>query len=365
MNTLIPIEYYLFVYYHVLLIVALLTWINSKNMLLEGKENAKSKQMIGTFLLFFTTIYMGTRPISEKYFGDMQTYANKFMLYAQGEPVATGKDVYFEYFMKACTYVMSVEFFFLLCAFLYVYPLYLFSRKIFEKYWYYGFLMLLVSMSFWSYGTNGIRNGIGTSVFLYAVSQHKKGVLIALLCLSLMIHSALIIPIFAYVLATFYNKPRFYVLGWFMAIPMSLLFSGFWEGFFLGFGFEEERVEGYLSVEDSQFQALFSSMGFRWDFLLYSATGVFTGWYFIVKKQFNDVFYHRLYSTYVIANAFWILVIEALFSNRFAYMSWFMLGAIIIYPLLKMKFYVKQHELIGTIIVAYFSFTYLLNFIMG
>lgn len=365
MNTLIPIEYYPFVHYHVLMIVVLLTWINSKNTILESKENFKSKQMIGMFLLFFITIYMGSRPISGKYFGDMRTYANKFQQYAEGMPVATGKDVYFEYFIKACTYVMTVDFFFLLCAFLYIYPLYLFARKVFADYWYYGFLMLVISMSFWAYGTNGIRNGIATSVFLYAISKERKSMQIALLFLAILIHTSLVIPTFTYVVATFYKKPRMYLLAWFAAIPLSLAFGGFWEKFFLGFGFEEERIEGYLSVDNSQFQALFSSTGFRWDFILYSAIGIFAGWYFIFKKQFNDAFYTRLYGTYVLANAFWILVIEALFSNRFAYLSWFMLGVIIIYPLLKMQFYKKQHQIIGVVVLGYFCFTYLLNFILG
>ena len=36
---------------------------------------------------------------------------------------------------------------------------------------------------------------------------------------------------------------------------------------------------------------------------------------------------------YILANTFWILVIRANFSDRFAYLSWFIYSAVLIYPL--------------------------------
>src|SRR5690606_39264861 len=84
--------------------------------------------------------------------------------------------------------------------------------------------------------------------------------------------------------------------------------------------------------------------GFRWDFLLYSGLGTFAGWYFIVKRKYEDQFYQWLFHAFLFANAVWILVIRANFSNRFAYLSWFMLGIVIIYPMLKMKFFHDQNR---------------------
>ncbi|MBA4135207.1 MAG: hypothetical protein C0525_10825, partial [Flavobacterium sp.] len=113
-------------------------------------------------------------------------------------------------------------------------------------------------------------------------------------------------------------------------------------------------------VEDEEILEEFSAVGFRWDFLLYSISGVFTGLYFIFKKEFEDEFYKRLINLYLMTNAFWILVIRANFSNRFAYLSWFLLGVVIIYPFLKRVFFKEQHQIIGKIILAYFLFTYVL-----
>jgi len=97
--------------------------------------------------------------------------------------------------------------------------------------------------------------------------------------------------------------------------------------------------------------------------LFYSAFGVFAGWYFIYKKRFEDPFYNQLLNTYLICNGFWILVIRANYSNRFAYLSWFMMGLVIIYPVLKKQLFKNQHWVIGKIIFAYFLFTYLMNVI--
>jgi hypothetical protein len=60
------------------------------------------------------------------------------------------------------------------------------------------------------------------------------------------------------------------------------------------------------------------------------------------------------------ANAFWILVIRANFSNRFAYLSWFLMAVIVFYPFFKMKFFKKQNKVLAYTILGYFGFTYLM-----
>ncbi|RZJ27454.1 MAG: EpsG family protein, partial [Flavobacterium sp.] len=319
----------------------------------------------GLFLVFFIVIYIGIRDV-DIIFVDMYTYALQFQAYVDGAPLTEDKDKLFEYFMMFSAKVMNVGTFFLLCAFLYTYPLYLASKKLFQQYWFYGFLMLVVSFSFWAYGTNGIRNGIATSLFIYAISRDKKISTIILIFASIFIHKSLILPALAYLMTFYYVKPKFYLQCWFLAIPLSLALGGFWEGFFLKLGFgEEERLTGYLSgTQDALDQIVEVKTGFRWDFLVYGATGVFAGWYYIFKKKYEDPFYFRLYSMYLIANGFWILVIRANFSNRFAYLSWFILGLVIIYPLLKAQITAKQHQLIGRIVLIYFLFTFLLDVII-
>lgn len=344
----------------------MLVFIQSHHYSIQSETNLKSKQNLGVALLVFVILYLGSRPISFV-FGDMGVYASEYKNYAEGDALKTDKDVFFEYFMRACSKVMSAEFFFLLCAFLYIYPLFIACKKMFDSYWFYGFFMLVLSFSFWAYGTNGIRNGIATSIFILGISQNKKILAISWIVLSIFIHKSLLLPAVAYIATMYYRDPRMYLKFWLLAIPLSLALGGFWEHFFLGLGFgEEERLTGYLSSDSSDLldQIVEIKTGFRWDFILYSATGVYGGWYFVIKKKFEDLVYNQLFSMYLITNGLWILVIRANFSNRFAYLSWFILGLVIIYPLLKVQFSDRQHQTAGKIIFLYFMFTYVMNVLL-
>jgi hypothetical protein len=363
MNTLIPLEYYKAVHYYLLLLMVVYVFLQATTTKLDDIRQLKNKDLLGKFLLGWVVLYIGLRPISGKYFGDMRNYANKFFAYSQGHEILATKDIYFEYFTKLCSSLMTVEMYFLLCALLYVMPLYLASRKIFEEYWFYGFLMLVASMSFWAYGVNGMRNGIATSLFIYALAVNRRIFLVILFLAALMAHKSMAIPIAAYIVAYFFQRTDVYVVAWLLCIPLSFVLGGFWEGFFINLGlFETERLQGYFGAEDELLDK--EVTGFRWDFILYSFTAVFAGYYFIIRKNFDELLYRHIFHVYLIANAFWILVIRAAFSNRFAYLSWFLMAFVIIYPLLRMEFFRKQHIIVAQIMLLYFMFTFLLGLII-
>lgn len=364
MNTLVPLEYYSLLYYYFMAIVVVFAYSQSLQVELADGGNLKQKNAQGVFILFAIFLYMGLRPISGRYFVDMATYNSLFKAYAEGGEIELEKDVTFSYFMKFCSMIMSVGTFFLLCAGLYIFPLYYACRKFFQDYWYYGFIMLVASMSFWAYGVNGIRNGIATSFFLFALSREKKFSAWLLIALSVMIHKSLMIPTVAYAVSLLYTNTRAILVGWFFSIPLSLAFGKAWEVFFMSFGLiENERVGGYFADDELGYEIVNS--GFRWDFLIYSASAVYAGWYFIIKKNFKDPLYSQIFNIYLIANAFWVLVIRAGFSNRFAYLSWFLMGVVIIYPLLKVRFFPNQHRVVGFVVLIYFVLTFLLNVILG
>jgi hypothetical protein len=366
LNTLIPLEDYSNVYHNIILLFLVIVFFQAFSSPLTSEANLRKKKSFGIFILLFVVLYIGLRPISYK-FGDMAVYAEDFEKYRNGMALRIERDMLFEMFMQFCSKIMSAEAFFMVCACIYTLPLYLFSKKVFKDYWFYSFLILVMSFSFWAYGTNGIRNGIATSLFLYAISRSNKVYIAIWIFIAVSIHQSLIVPSLAYVISLFYKNTKLYIAGWFIAIPLSLILGSFWESFFMGLGLvEEQRVVGYLSGSEQMLdQVVEIKTGFRWDFLLYSSTGVLSGWYFIVKKKFDDKFYNHLFTVYLIGNALWILVIRANFSNRIAYLSWFLLGAVIIYPLLKYQVFNKQHRVIGGIFLAYFSFTYLLNVILA
>lgn len=357
----IPIELYTPIYFHILLLVVLPTFIHMGTQPLGSSQNFKFSNVAGPLLLLFVLLYMGLRPI-HGVFVDMTTYAADFERFKMGRGMTNSPDPVFQNFIMFSSRIMSAQTFFFVCAALYILPLYIVSKKWFNDYWFYGFLFLVGSFSFWAYGVNGIRNGIAGSLFLLGVSRDKRIFQALWISLAVGVHFSMLLPTVGFILANVYNQPKKFIWLWLLAIPLSIFSGGLWENLFAGLGFEDQRLN-YLTTEASSSE--FSRIGFRWDFLLYSATAVFAGYYYIVIKKFEDKFYNLLFNTYLFANTFWILVIRANFSNRFAYLSWFMMAIVVIYPLLKTRILNSQHIKIGLILLGYFGFTYLMGVILN
>lgn len=358
----IPVEYYTPIYYHILLVVVVLVYFKTKTENLNSNEAIIFSHKINVALLIFLSFYMGFRQINGRYFGDTANYNIFFEEYQNGGEILLTSDYFFHLFTQFCSKFMTARFYFFICALLYLIPLYYVGKKWFNKYWGYSFLFFVVSFSFWSAGTNGIRSAIATSFVLLGLSRNKMVFKVLWFLLAVGFHKSMLLPIAAFCLTLLVNNPKWYFYGWLMCIPLSLAAAGFWETLFAGL-VEDERISYLTSgnINDDEF----SSTGFRWDFLLYSFTAVFAAYYFIYKRKFIDQNYNRLVNVYLTANGFWILVIRANFSNRFAYLSWFMLGLIIIYPLLRKILVKDQHKKIGYILLAYFGFTFLMNVILA
>lgn len=360
----IPLPYYSSIFFQFLLIVIIFIYLNTYHSELTDSVGLKIRNGFGVFLVIVVILYLGLRPISF-WFGDMGIYNMKLENYAKGAPLKYKQDVLFEFMMYFFAKYLSAKSFFFTCAFLYVYLLYASAKKMFKDYWFYAFLLLIAAFTFWAYGSNGIRNGLATSIFLYGLTRNNKITAIIILAASYFIHKSMLIPIIAFVISYAYSNTKTYLIIWFLAIPLSLILGGFWENFFLTLGFGEQKLDTYLGEFDQISAGVELKTGFRWDFLLYSFSGIFAGWYYIYKKEFQDVFYNQLFHTYIITNALWVLIIRANYSNRFAFLSWFILGLILIYPILKNQLFEKQHQLIGKIILGSFAFSYLMNIILN
>ena len=354
----IPISNYTPIYYNIMMLVMLIILFHAYQNNFFDVGTLSFARGIGLVLFIFILFYLGTRPVSYA-FGDMGTYAKHFRrIQGGGEPLIK-RDFLFNYFLVFCTKMMGMRTFFFVCALIYIVPCYLFSKKYCGSYWFYVFFMFVSSYMFWPFGTNGIRNGMGTALFIWALCFYDRKIMMyAIMGLSFGIHSSLIIPIAAFLVSGIYKNPKAYLYIWLAAIPLSLIGGGFWEGFFGRFGFgDDTRAADYLTkgnVNNDEF----AYTGFRWDFLFYSSFAAFAGWYFIFKKNITDKFYIHLWGIYMIANAFWILVIRANFSNRFAYVSWFLMSAVIAYPMLRYKIWDDQYKKVGVIISLYYLFTY-------
>ncbi len=358
---LVPVAYYHFVFFNALLAIVLIVFLQTRTSLLESQTNKNATKFIGFLVLFLILYYIGLRPINYR-FGDMVIYDIELQMYQYGTPFNYSKDFLFE----SLKYIFAKNFgstsFFLFCTLLYVMPMYSVSKKLFQDYWFYAFIMFVTSFSFWAYGVNGIRNGVATSVFLYGLTRDNKYAKIIILVSTFFIHKSMLIPILAYFLSLNYSNTKVLLRVWLLAIPLSFVAGGFFESFFLSLGFGDDKLELYLGEFNAN-EGVEIEVGFRWDFLVYSAFGIVSIWYYIIKRKMIDPYYSNLANMYIITNAVWVLVIRANYSNRFAYLSWFMMGLVIIYPLLKRYLFEDQNKKIGVILLIYFLFTYFLNII--
>lgn len=322
-----------------------------------------NQPLVLIYILLFVVL-VGLRPISGYYFGDTANYAQSYDLFAKGVASydSTSKEWAFAWLMYNCSQLMNVHGFFLLIEILYVIPVLWACKKLVSKHALLMFLVCMGAFSFFSYGTNGIRNGMACSLIIAAMAcvqgnmrQKIIGGILAFLAFN--IHRSTALPIVC-ILATFFVEDTRLVLGWWVAsIFLSLVAGGSIEAFFTSLGFDD-RMEGYSSANADA--TLFSSTGFRWDFLLYSAIPILLGYYVVIKRKIWDRNYLLLLHTYVLCNSFWVMMIRASYSNRFAYLSWFLYALVLIYPCLKLPIWRDQGKKTSLIILGHLGFTFLM-----
>lgn len=306
-------------------------------------------------------IIVGLRPVSY-HFGDTVNYAHMYYGYQRGlilyDP--SSSEWLFNWMMFKASQIMNVQSFFLIVEVFYVIPILWACRRLFSKNASLAMLFCLGAFSFFTYGTNGIRNGMACSLILLALSfisgmKKEKIIAVGLCFCAYNVHHSTALPILCMVIAYFYKNTRIVMYFWVFSIVISLVAGGVVESIFAGLGFDD-RLSGYINSHE--YDDSFSSIGFRWDFLLYSAMPIWLGWYVVFKKKIVDRNYQLLLTTYTLCNAFWVMLIRASFSNRFAYLSWFMYPLVLAYPLLTLPIWKDQGKKIGMILMAYVIFTY-------
>ena len=334
---------------------------------------AKNKtQPIGVFLLFaIVAVYIGFRPLQYD-FGDTYMYAHSYNNAINSyEPVNWHTEWLWDdmaYFMKSLGF--SVNTYFFVIAVLYVGLMLVCCLKLFPNNVQIALLFFLASFSFWGYGVNGLRNGLATSVLLLSVTLivRKEAACklwaCLLMLLAIAVHKTSLLPAACMIAAVVAVKePKVAIRFWLFSIIVSLVAGNSISEVFSGLGFDE-RMSRYSQTTDVETMSEFSHTGFRWDFLLYSAMPIWLTWYVAVKRDIKDWTFNIIAVTYILANSFWIMVIRSSFSNRFAYLSWFLYPLVIAYPLLKFHIWQGQDKKTAKILLAYSGFTYFM-FLIG
>lgn len=349
----------------VLILVLVAFWqCHTGSVLKENTVNLNA--MWGVLFTFLLILYMGLRPVSDV-FGDTVNYAKGFYEAQHSrEPfvwVWEGEWLFYN-LMNWFAKNSDISMFFLLCATVYVGSLWLAMVRIFKSYYYIPFLVILSMFTFWAYGVNGIRNGMGASLFILALTYVNKPVVMVGLCLlAIGIHKSVMLMMAAAALAWFFKNSYWYLTGWIACVVASYVAGGTIQNYFAGLNIMsgDDRFSDYLTGSNLVGEIVQMSMTFQWNYLLYSVMGVAVGYYFIFRRNFRDEYYHWIYNTFLATNAFWVLIIRAAYSNRFAQISWFIMPIVLIYPFMKERFWVNHEKMLGIALLVFYAFAFYYN----
>jgi hypothetical protein len=351
-----------------LLIITLLCLITGSRYLISSGNILQQTQEGWLFpfaLSIVFVLWIGMRPVSGA-FGDTVNYALGYAnMNLDTVEVDWHSEWIWQWFTMGCKKAgLSVHLYFTLIETGYILSAWLAVRKFLPTHPMLGMLFVWSSLMFFTFGTNGLRNGLACHLILLAMAFlfEDKYIVGGFLCLvAFGIHRSVMLPVVAILAGIFLiRNPKVAIAFWVVSIGLSQVAGGPITAFFASLGFDE-RMSSYTSSDADMSQ--FSSTGFRWDFLLYSAMPVLMAWYVCVKRQIQDNWYNALCVTYCLCNAFWIIVIRSSFSNRFAYLSWFLYPLMIVYPLVNLPVWRDQDQKTGLILLSYCGFTLFMQFV--
>lgn len=352
-------------YINVLLIVAILTMLGIRKSFDRQKVVDVPPYWFAFILLGFAVYCMAEQPVPWGTWADRHGYVNNFLMIKNGVQTAAkyGNEVGFQQWMNWTSRIVDWKRWLYLTALVYVGNYWIAAWRFTRKYSYVLFLMMICCFQFYAYGTNTMRAGFAGSFIILGLSFCNNVRLMAVfLAIGLSVHNSMIIPIIALLLAWNIRKTNLFFIGWFLCIAVSYVIGESLQER-VSFLIQEGRTEYLTSGATQGYKT-----GFRWDFLLYSSLPVIFGYYYIFKLNFKNEFYEFLYRMYLTANGFWVLVIRANFTDRFAYLSWFLFPILLVYPLLSRQLYPDaqyQARNISLVLWMEFGFNFLMFILYG
>ena len=361
----IPAQYYQLAYLYLIIFLSIIACVNDSKKTYRQLCNQRSNWVFPMVFCLLSAIWMGHRPISG-IFGDTPTYAGYFRLMQLGDMPNYDGEWVWTHFMYICAQFMDVSDCFTLIDIGYIGFMLWGCYKLMPNGGWTAMLFCLGAFSFFSYGTNGIRNGLACSIVIvalaYACGNKTQKLFAAIMAfIAFNIHHSTSLPILMAIASMFFIRSfkQAYIF-WILSIAMSLVAGSAITSIFATLGFDD-RLSYLQSEMDS---SSFSHTGFRWDFLLYSMMPIVLGYYVVIKRGIRNTTYELLLNTYTLSNAFWVMVIRANFSNRFAYLSWFLYPIVLVYPLLKLDIWEdSQGRKLAGIMLAHIGFTWFMNVI--
>lgn len=315
---------------------------------------------VGWIVAFLMALFIGYRPL-HNVFVDMMNYKEVYeaYLYNDFKFELWRENILFDnLFLYLCANAFDITVFFFLIAVIYFVGTYIAMIKLFKNDALYAYLAFLAAFSTFSYATNGIKAGVAATLFILAIAYNRNILLsIIFLLASLGFHHSMVLPIGAYVCCYFYRNSKAYLIFWIFSLIIAALHISYFQNL-LG-GMADERGSEYLT----ELSDWGGTTGFRLDFILYSAVPIAVGYYALIIKKLQSKEYKLIYNIYVFTNAVWMLCMYANFTNRIAYLSWFLYPIVLVYPFFKEEFIPKQYVVLNKVVAFQLIFSLAMNFI--
>lgn len=368
MFSFVPLHYYTLVYYVTMLTFSLLTGLYYLGQPGCKKLYEQNSGIFPALIALIITLYIGLRPVSGYYFADMAMYAYGYRVKSSDlEYVLFDLRVewFFDMVMKTCKKLMlDVHTWFLVVEFFYVTCQLWACKKLLKENLWLPLLFVFFSAPFFSYGTNGIRNGMACSLMMLSLAficdRNYRGYIIAsfLFILALGCHRSVMIPMASLLMMLFFVKNlKNALIIWIFCVFLSLVSGNTFQSLFMGLGLDDRMARYGMN----QKLYVFSRTGFRWDFVVYSSVPVVLS-FWVAKKRIVDKTFNLIAGTYIIANSFWLLVCRVAYSNRFAYLSWFLYGLVIAYAVVRVPIWKDQDRMAGWALLGSAALTMVLHY---
>jgi hypothetical protein len=325
---------------------------------------SKQYSLNAKIILCIAILFIGLRPVSYT-FGDMPGYAavyekGFYTVSKKGEPVWSIIETICHDYLE-----LSTTLWFVVISWLTIGLHYLSYKKLFGGSLYTGLLFLFTSFFFFSSTTNIIRSGMGMALALYGITlfietaKLKKIVAILLFILAFNTHHSTAVLVGCFVISYFFVRNiKWSICIYVLCVVLSLSMDHYFEIWFSSLNLDDRMARYTTNVDYTGF----SHSGFRWDFLVYSIVPILLGWYLMSHKQIKDKVYSFMLNTYVLSNAFWVLVIRAQFSDRYAGISWTIYPIVIAYPLIKFYLWNDQPSKVKFGLMCHCGFLWLMQF---
>lgn len=310
--------------------------------------------LIALFIAIITIFIYGLYPVNWDYGDDRRGYASGFMAMQDGEDFKE-REVGFIYLSYFLSKIVTPQIYFVVLEIIYVGGYIYAANKLVKGNCAWLLIAIVLSFGFGGYAHNTLRSGLGYAILAMAMSQYPSKIkMIIGIFIASLFHKSMLLPGLMMIIASFWNNTRLIYYLWFLAIPIS---------FVAGNAFQDMFAD---MIQDSRTSYLTENFGrgynkgFRIDFILYSLCPVIVGWYYLFRQHIRSRIYQFIYNTYLLANIFWILVIRAEYTDRFAYLSWWLIPFVLTYPLLTQKMNLKENKWLGCILLGETAFYYIM-----